>query len=544
MQLPIWSLTQERVDKLKAQMVGKKEQHDILAKRSEKDLWCEDLDAFVKEWEVQLKEEDDYQKSIRNTNRRASRKIGAGKGGKGKAKKDDEYNPKPTKASGPPKIVKVEQKPHQRFLSMFEKKAKPTAKGGLGSDGVEEDEDAGSGMSDGDFDALQATKPTKQASRAPSEQPGPSNGRTKRAAAAAPKQWIIEDDESESDDDKLLGDVGAMVKGIGGGDSVDNANGRVSLFAMSRPGSSHGRTTSISNDLPKVKPKASKTFDFSDGDETNYEMLAKSSPHKAPPAPKDNLDSFLSDEEDLVPIAKKVPAKAAAPAAKVPAKRAPKPKAKAAPVEKPAEPKALSPAAKAYAAKQSKLKLTSKDVFSDDDEDSDIVMGDSPPPKQSIANMTVISDDEDEMSPPPKPKAKPATSKAVVSKPTKKPAPKRKVISDDEDEDEDLDEEPVKPAASKAVVSKPTKKPAPKRKVISDDEDEDVEMDEEPVKPAAARGRGRPARAAAVVATAKAAKQPVYNIDSDDDDDMDVDDLDESALVEDEQSEDDFDDSD
>ncbi|TVY56465.1 DNA topoisomerase 2, partial [Lachnellula cervina] len=409
--LPIWSLTQERVDKLKAQMVGKKEQHDILAKRSEKDLWCEDLDAFVKEWEVQLKEEDDYQKSIRNTNRRASRKIGAGKGGKGKAKKDDEYNPKPTKASGPPKIVKVEQKPHQRFLSMFEKKAKPTAKGGLGSDGVEEDEDAGSGMSDGDFDALQATKPTKQASRAPSEQPGPSNGRTKRAAAAAPKQWIIEDDESESDDDKLLGDVGAMVKGIGGGDSVDNANGRVSLFAMSRPGSSHGRTTSISNDLPKVKPKTSKTFDFSDGDETNYEMLAKSSPHKAPPAPKDNLDSFLSDEEDLVPIAKKVPAKAAAPAAKVPAKRAPKPKAKAAPVEKPAEPKALSPAAKAYAAKQSKLKLTSKDVFSDDDEDSDIVMGDSPPPKQSIANMTVISDDEDEMSPPPKPKAKQATSK-------------------------------------------------------------------------------------------------------------------------------------
>lgn len=539
LQLPIWSLTQERVDKLKAQMVGKKEEHDTLAKRSEKDLWCEDLDNFVAEWELQLKEEAEYQKSIRDTNRRASRKIGAGKGrGKAKAKNDEEYNPKPAKASGPPKIVKVEQqKTSEKFASMFAGKAKPKRKDSLGLDGVEEAE--ASGISDGDFDALKVIKPTKQVSRAPSEQPGPSNGRVKRAAAAAPKQWRDDDDESESDDDKLLGDVGAMVKGIGGGETLDNANGRVSLFAMSRPGSSHGRATSVGNDLPKVKHKASKTFDFSDGDETNYEMLAKSSPHKAPPVPKDNLDSFLSDEEDLVPITKKIPAKAAAPAAKVPAKRGPKPKAKAVPVKKSVElePKALSPAAKAYAAKQSKMKLTSKNVFSDDDEDDDIVMGDSPPPKpaakpskaKTVSRPTVISDDEEDevdFSAPPKP---------VASNPTKKPAPKKKVISDDDDED---DFSALPKPAPKPAASKPTKK-----KVISDDEDEDVVMDEDDTPPKTAAGRrGRPARAAAVVATAKAAKKPVY-IDSDDDD-MDVDDLDESAVVEEEQSGDDFDDSD
>lgn len=500
-------------------MANKKEELETLEKRSEKDMWCDDLDAFVKEWELQLKEDAEYQKTIRNTNRRASRKIGAGRTtGKGKAKQDDEYNPKPAKAAGPSKVVKVEQKPQaaQRFLSMFEKQPKPKPKpaSGFGADGVEENEveEIGSGLSDDDFDALRATKPTKQASRAPSEQPGPSNSRSKRAAAAAPKKWVIDDDESESDDDKLLGDVGAMVKGIGGGETLDTAtaNGRVSLFAMSRPGSSHGRSTS--NDLPKVKAKASKTFDFSDGDETNYEMLAKSSPHKAPLAPKDNLDSFLSDDEDIAPIPKKAPVKAAAPIAKAPAKRGPKPKAKPAPAANPVDPKptGLSPAAKAYAAKQSKMKLTSKNVFSDDDEDDDIQMGDSPPPKavtkqtKPAAKTTVVSDDEDEESPPPKSKAK-------------------------------------------APASKPTKKPASKKNVISDDEDEDVDMDDEdsPPKPAARAARGRPARAAAVVATAKAAKKPVYTIDSEDDDDMDVDDQDESALAEEEeQSEDDFDDSD
>ena len=43
-------------------MVSKKEEHDTLAKLSEKDLWCKDLDDFVAEWELQLKEEEDYQK--------------------------------------------------------------------------------------------------------------------------------------------------------------------------------------------------------------------------------------------------------------------------------------------------------------------------------------------------------------------------------------------------------------------------------------------------------------------------------------------------
>lgn len=526
-------------------MLDKKEEHDTLQNLSEKDLWCQDLDAFVKEWETQLKEDADYQKTIRNTNRRVSRKIGAGKNVKSRAKKEDEdFAPtsKPLKANPSKGVVKVEHKTHKGFLEMFNA-PKPLPKSKPGSDGAEE---AMSGMSDDDFAALEAVKPAiTESSRAPSEQPA--NGRSKRAAAAAPKKWIV-DEDSESDDSKYLGDVGDMVKGIGGGET---AHGRVSLFAMS--GSSHGNRAT-NNDLSKAKSKASKPFDLSDGDETNYEMLARSSPHKAAPTPKDTLDSFLSDEDDIAPIIpKKAPTKAAivkAPVAKVPAKRGPKPKAPALEEPTPApepEPKpkpvALSPAAKAYAAKQSKMNLAAK--FFSEDEDDDIEMNDSPAPKPATkqtktkapAKKAVLLDDEDNYmevddSPPPKPVAKPA------AKQTKARAPARKVVlSDDEDNDMGMDDSPPpKPAARPAA--KQTKSKAPAKKAhLSDDNDDDVDMDESP--PPKPAGRSRPARAA--VAKAKASK-PIY-IDSNSDDDGEED-FDASAAEEEEQSEDDFDDSD
>lgn len=527
-------------------MVNKKEEHDELQKLSEKDLWCQDLDAFVGEWEVQLKEESEYAKSIRNSGRRASRKIGAGKTTKSRNKKeDDDFNPTKSKAASkaaqanPNKgVTKVEPKPHKGFLEMFSAKPKPKANA-FGSDGAEEL----SGMSDDDFAALGPAKPIKDGSRAPSEQPtlgaNPTNGRGKRAAAAAPKKWLEDDDEeSESDDGKFLGDVGAMVKGIGG-DAIESAgaNGRLSLFQMSRPGTSQADRPTSSSGHPKLKSKPSRVFDLSDAaDETNYEMLAKSSPHKPGPQ-KDNLDSFLSDEEDLVPITKKVPVKTAPAADKPVAKRGRKPKATVVP-EKPApKPIALSPVAKLYAEKQRKLNLGKKDVFSDD-EDDDIEMNDSPPPKPASkaatgkskvpAKRNAFSDDDLDMedSPPPKP-----VVKATATKPKAKAPLKRKVISDDED---DIADSPQPKPAAKAPAAKPKAKAPLKRTVISDDEDDD-DLDDSPPKPATARGR--PARAA--VAKAKAA--PIY-VDSEDDDSMEADDQDVSAVVDDEPSEDDFDD--
>jgi DNA topoisomerase II len=363
-------------------MINKKEEHDVLLELDEKDLWCRDLDGFAQEWELQLKEDAEYEKDIRSKGRRASRKIGAGRTTKGRAKKEDEdFNP--SKAKGGPKssqskvVTKVEQKPHKGFLEMFQAKPKPKPKGsGAGSDAGDM-----SGMSDDDFAAL------VQTSRAPSEQPGPAVSRGQRAAAAAPKKWIEElDEESESDDGKFLGDVGAMVKGISsgeGGSSTGAKSGRLSLFAMSRPDTSHGDGPSSSSDLPKhtLKTKQSvKTFDLSDADETNYELLAKSSPQKAPPPAKKTINSFLSDDDEPVAISK--PASKVA-AAKAPAKRAPKAKQplvakqSAPPPEAKPKPVALSPAAKAYAAKQSKAQAA-RNAFSEDEEMDDV---DTPPAK-------------------------------------------------------------------------------------------------------------------------------------------------------------------
>jgi DNA topoisomerase-2 len=483
-------------------MANKKEEHDILQNRSEKDLWCQDLDDFAQEWETQLQEDADYQKTIRNTNRRVSRKIGAGKNIKSRKNDDDDDfavskpKSKPLKANPAKGVTKIENKTHKGFLEMFNAQPKPKPRTGMGSDGADDS------LSDDDFAALGAAESVSaDPSRSASEQPV--NGRTKRAAAAAPKKWVIDDEESEDDDSKYLGDVGDMVKGIGSGDA---ANGRVSLFAMSRPGTSHGDRPTSSNGLPKAKPKTSKPFDLSDGDETNYEMLARSSPHKAAPVPKNTLDSFLSDDDEEPILTTKAPAKAAparAPSVvtvtKVATKRGPKPKTAPTPAPEP-KPVALSPAAKAYAAKKSKMELAAKkDTFSEDDDD-DIEMNDSPPPK---------------------PAAKTTKAKAPAE---------RVVLSDDEDDDLEMDAFARKPAAK--PVAKTTKAKAPAKKPVLSDDDDDVEMIDSPL-PKPATSRGRPARAA----VAKAKAKPIY-VDSDDDDDEDV-----SAVVEEEPSEDDFDDS-
>ncbi|EKG10299.1 DNA topoisomerase II eukaryotic-type [Macrophomina phaseolina MS6] len=88
--MAIWSLTQERVEKLLKQIGDKEEEIDILLKKSPKDLWNEDLEAFIEEYDNVLAFEANEAKKSRNKGRRASAKlrIGSSKGGK-KRKADD-----------------------------------------------------------------------------------------------------------------------------------------------------------------------------------------------------------------------------------------------------------------------------------------------------------------------------------------------------------------------------------------------------------------------------------------------------------------------
>lgn len=427
--MAIWSFTTERLERLKEQIAKKKKEHDDLLALSEKDLWCTDLDAFVEEWERQLRLDAEIQTSINRLGRRVSKKIGAGRGRKGATKEDDEYDPG-KKTKGRPKKAattaapKVETKAHQRFAEMFTAKAAVRPK-------EEKDEDEGlaggsDGFSDNDFAAL--SRPKSSAVVAPkAESVEPSEigaARSKRAAAVKPKTWVVDSDSDEEYGDKLLGDVSSMVKGIKKADGDGNSasgNGRLSLFTMSRP-ESQGQGSSAASALPKMKSKPSRTFDFEEfDDETNYEMLAKSSPRKS--IKGDDIDELLSDDDDFPP-AKAAPkpvaaAAAAAPAAKRrgrPAGATNKAKDEAKPAAKVTKAKAaatkqttLSPAAKAYAAR----KATKKVVLSDDDDD----------------DVDAMEDVSEEPAPAPR-RGRPA--RAAATKPKAKP---RYVDSEDEEDE-------------------------------------------------------------------------------------------------------------
>ncbi|KAF4554280.1 DNA gyrase/topoisomerase IV subunit A-like protein [Elsinoe fawcettii] len=103
--MAIWSLTVERVEKLKQQIGDKEIEIDVLAKKVPKDLWTEDLDALLEEWKMQLDEEKKKVKVIKAKGRRASAKLGVGAKGK-KRKADDsddsefDYGPKKKTTKG------------------------------------------------------------------------------------------------------------------------------------------------------------------------------------------------------------------------------------------------------------------------------------------------------------------------------------------------------------------------------------------------------------------------------------------------------------
>lgn len=417
--MPIWSLTAERLAKLKEAIANKKIEHDELLALSDKDLWCRDLDDLMAEWDSQLALDAEIKTNIRRMGRRVSKKIGAGRSRK--AKDDDEYEPD-KKTRGRPKAAAKstaakpaaakETKSAQRFAAMFEPKSKVKKET---SPEVMELSD----FSEDDFAALgrskPASKPISSQSQSQSEEPDNTRG---RRAAASKARTIFDDDSESSDDDKMLGDVGALVKGIGKpkGESVDTTSGRLSLHAMSRPEAS--QSNGGSSGLPKMKTKSAKSFDFDSPDDTNYELLAQSSPHKTA-AKSDHIDSFLSDDDPIPAPVKTSTAKAASlssAAPKVPAglatvkkargrpagaktKAEPKTKAASKAVAKPAvKSSVLSPAAKAYAAK----KAVKKSVLEDSDEEMEDAS--SPPPRPAArgrpgraaaARRPIIIDDED-----------------------------------------------------------------------------------------------------------------------------------------------------
>ena len=456
-QMPIWSLTKERVEKLLKQIGDKEIDIDTLIKLTKEDLWKRDLDDFINEWRYQLDDEAKREKKVANMGRRASRKLKIGDGvasRKRKAQGDDSDDsdfggvaPAKAKKAAVPKPAKEKGGMLSYMVQPTKKKASPKPKGP--SAGVKaaqkaldwiaeptkkEADDVWMNLDGEESDAPKVTKakasapakaaPVKKKKKVISDDDDdeeeeiirPTASRQPRAAAAKPVKY---NNLSDSDGDEYLFDVGKMVKGIDTTSAPADNSRPLFSASMSRPGSSAG--------LPKKSTSSQQAIDLN-VDDTDYSKLAPPTTKKGPAVTArktilsdDDEDSF---DEIIAPAPKASKAKVAAPKA-VPKPRAPaiaKKTAKAA--SQPPEPKKmpLSPAAKAYAAKKAKQQKLAAEAENVDSEDE----------VEKVANEIMDDDDEDEA-----PAARRPARRAAV-------APKKKwVISESEDEDEDEDEEPT-----------------------------------------------------------------------------------------------------
>ncbi|KAL1966208.1 hypothetical protein VTN77DRAFT_4760 [Rasamsonia byssochlamydoides] len=287
--MPLWSLTQERVEKLRRQIGEKEMEIDTLIKLSKEDIWKRDLDDFLAEWRFQLEEEQRREKKVASMGRRASSKLMTAAGRAPAAKKrkalgddpDDEDYAAP-KSKKTATVKKVESK--GGLLDYLNKSsAKPANKAPHdGADELDDDDD-----DDEDFEAEILPKKNRGAPKA-KEEPKKEKEEKKAkeedtdedvvevsAVKAAPKaesqgrtnrkpvKYTVSSDSDSDNGDDLLDDVSKMVKGIGAANG-NSASDRTLFSERSRPGSSAGL---------KATTKTSKATSDFDPDETDYSKL-------------------------------------------------------------------------------------------------------------------------------------------------------------------------------------------------------------------------------------------------------------------------------
>nr|KMM63719.1 DNA topoisomerase 2 [Coccidioides posadasii RMSCC 3488] len=360
--MPLWSLTQERVEKLLRQIGDKELEIDALIKLSKEDLWKRDLDEFITEWRNQLEDEERRAKKARSYGRRTSTKLKtAGRGPASKKRKalgdddDSDFAPKAKKATVVNKV-----KPKGGLLDYLSKPAAKSKTKATRLDSTSETEDfeaevipqkksraasskkpeaattfAFSDSEDDKDDIL--SKETDEKAREPARPPSPDipaisdsddyKPKPAKKATAVSKKAPKEDDDSdieivpkprqraartnrkpivydssssESDNgDDLLGDVSKMVKGLDS-KSADPVSGSPTLFSSeySRPGAGVG-----SKPAPKAL-KASTEFDL---DETDYsKLIPLNSPRRSLLVkPKDGKDTKMDLDEEAKPVPEK-----------------------------------------------------------------------------------------------------------------------------------------------------------------------------------------------------------------------------------------------
>ena len=403
--MAIWSLTEERIEKLMKQIGEKEAEIKTLTDTTDKQLWVKDLDDFLNEWRFELADETKRAKEIAAKGRRASTKlrIAAPKGGAKKRKADNsdddsEFAVPKAKATKPKASNPLKRlmdgvsdgpsrgavvKPKTGLLGSVEQSpaSRPPAEqqGLIRGDPIDQIVEGDGIQLITDYEppepATAASKPKKTSRKVIdddededmfmelvpkvkakdiSKQAAPAQpaARQARTASRKPVKYANSGDSDASYSDGNF-DVGNMVKGISGSTAA-NANSKP-LFSnsasASRPSSSH----SVSKSRP------SRIAPLSDDDETDYKNLVpRDSPMK--PAARSARDAARSDDDDdLLDITTaRPPLKAISkPGVAKPAGRTEDTKKPAVPATRGTQemkPTALSPAAKAYAAKQAKAK--------------------------------------------------------------------------------------------------------------------------------------------------------------------------------------------
>ncbi|KAJ9616018.1 DNA topoisomerase 2 [Knufia peltigerae] len=451
--MALWSLTQERVERLLSKIGDKETEIDALMQRSKEDLWMQDLDDFIAEWRFQLEDEHERKRKVRK-GRRVSKKFATaaskpkGKKRKGMADSSDDsdfeaYAPKAKKPIPAPKPLQ-KPLPKQRTIEAYAAPktnalAHAMEQRKLYTDGNSDPLDQPEELTDGTKDGI----PVKVESQIEVISTKPPNRQARAVTKKATNYALLSDSESDNGDG-LLADLGDMVKGLPSKTTIDSGNESRTLFSASasRPTSSHGYRlptkpppredfSADETDYKRLAPQSSprrsiivtSKEDSNDVEESDDDIVpAKASKKAAPKKQQDVMD--LDSDSDAIMPKKTVPVKKAAKDTQTNAK---KPTAKkTAPPSKKVE---QSPVAKAYAKRLAKKKVV------DSDDDMDLLADDIlKSPSASDSDEPVIR----------KPAARPAR-RAVATKKT--------ATYTFDDEDEDDEDGGVQDDASSAMFS-------------------------------------------------------------------------------------------
>lgn len=520
--MSLWSLTQERVEKLRRQIGEIEMEVDVLIKLSKEDLWKRDLDLFIDEWRSQLDEEHNRKRRINNMGRRTSTKIKVAASGPTIKKRkglsdddDDDFDERPkAKKPAPPKVRRTEiivEKKQNTLTGFFAGNGTQGKNPARNNDGnsseIEPDpEIVVSAIAD-----AKKMKPAVKSKTAPvpdhsdeAEIVTKPVARKARAAAAKPVQYGGGgSDTDDSNGDDLLGDITNMVKGLPGGEN-NSSTDKTSLFSTSR--AMPNRSTSLKPAAPTITKDYA---EISDDDDTNFMgLVPQQSPRRSINVTKNAqlTDDEDEDEDDIRPL-----------------------------TTNKSRPQATKPSKPTLAGKARPVVKSDTEAEDDKDEDGD---------DDVVITQTTTKSRPAASSSKPAAAAKPKASKAAAPKPAAvkkdtapkktKPAPAKKApaplspaakayaakqaknikktkLLDSEDEDDAID------ALADDLLDSPIPGGAGSGAKVDSDDDIDVENSPPVLKKAAA---ARPARRAVVEAKKK---KPVYVVSDDDEEEEESD---------------------